>query len=1160
MTPRVDDAEAPLPAPRGRLFRKYVLSFVGVVSVVLLLSGLFDGWFSYRETRTTLALVQHSKAEGAAQRIEQFISEIERQIGWTTHAQWASGHIDQRRFDYVRLLRQVPAITELVQIDGQGREQLKVSRLAMDVVASGADYSADPRFIEAMQKRIWYSPVYFRKESEPYMTIAIVRAGRQAGVTLAEVNLKLIWDVVTGIRLGQGGYAYVADGQGRLIAHPDISLVLRNTDLSKLPQVLAARTASDLRTPEERATIVPALDGRSVFSAVAAIQQLSWYVFVETPVNEALEPLYDTMKRTGLLLLLGLLVAALGGVLFARRMLIPVRALAAGAERFGAGDLAHRIELHTGDELQALGDEFNRMGERLTESYSNLERKVEDRTREVSEALERQTASSEVLNVISRSTAQVQPVLDAIVEIATRLCHASSAVVLLFRDGAFHLTAAHGASPDWVEWLRQNPIPTDSETLSARIFNERRPVYIRDALDDPDYGWKENARRGNIRSNLGVPLMRQDDVVGVLIVMDPTVRAFTDKQVDLLESFADQAVIAIENVRLFDEVQARTGELQEALEQQTATSEVLNVITRSPGELAPVFDSILENATRICEAPFGVLFRYRDGALHAEAMRNVPPSYAEYLQTHPQPTAEHRTGVGRVMATKAPVLVEDAVADEAYASRVPLRVAAVELGSVRTFLAVPMLKEDALIGMFVIYRQEVRTFTPKQIELVVGFASQAAVAIENVRLLNEVQARTRELAHSVEELRALGEVSQAVNSTLDAPTVLQTIVAKAVEISGTTAGAIYVFSNRRQVFRMRASFGAGDELDEAMRNQKIGLDSPLGEAARRRTPLQIADLRDEAQAATIDLLVRAGFRALMILPLIGPDRVIGALVIRRREAGVFPERTVDLLQTFAAQSVVAIQNARLFGEIEEKSRQLELVSQHKSQFLANMSHELRTPLNAVLGYAELMADGVYGELGGKAQGVLGRIQVNGKHLLGLINDVLDLSKIEAGQFTIAVEPYSVGAMVQSVVAATESLASTKGLKLVPEVAPDLPSGSGDERRLTQVLLNIVGNAIKFTDKGEIVIGARRDGEMFELAVRDTGPGIAPENQAKIFGEFQQVDDSSTRKKGGTGLGLTISKKIVEMHGGAISVESEFGKGSTFRVRIPMRVAIKETAQ
>jgi signal transduction histidine kinase len=327
----------------------------------------------------------------------------------------------------------------------------------------------------------------------------------------------------------------------------------------------------------------------------------------------------------------------------------------------------------------------------------------------------------------------------------------------------------------------------------------------------------------------------------------------------------------------------------------------------------------------------------------------------------------------------------------------------------------------------------------------------------------------------------------------------------------------------------------------------------LARAIQERAPAQIPDLLATPQLPLRDLMVAAGFRAALQVPLVGADRVFGVLSIQKKTVGEFPESTVKLMQTFASQSVLAIQNARLFREVEEQGRQLALASQHKSQFLANMSHELRTPLNAVLGYAELLADGIYGELGEKARGVLERIQSNGKHLLGLINDVLDLSKIEAGQLTLAIDDYAMAAVVHSVVSATESLAKAKGLSLVTSVPRVLPMGRGDERRLTQVLLNLVGNAIKFTEKGSVGIAVKLANNRFELAVKDTGPGIAEADQARIFEEFQQVDSSSTRKKGGTGLGLAISKRIVEMHGGAITVESKPGKGSTFLVVVPVQV-------
>lgn len=422
------------------------------------------------------------------------------------------------------------------------------------------------------------------------------------------------------------------------------------------------------------------------------------------------------------------------------------------------------------------------------------------------------------------------------------------------------------------------------------------------------------------------------------------------------------------------------------------------------------------------------------------------------------------------------------------------------------------------------------------------------------RLYQEVQARTAELAWSVGELEALGEVSKAVNSTLDLDTVLQTIVAKAVQLSDTDAGTIYVFSSTRQQFRPRATVGMSDELIGAMSAQSIGLnDLGIGDASGRCVPVQIPDLGAGTPSHVQKIVLEAGYRSILVIPLLRPNKIVGALVVRRRKPGEFDKQVVDLMETFAAQSVLAIQNAKLFREIEEKGRELEAASRHKSQFLANMSHELRTPLNSVLGFTELLVDGIYGELPDRARTTVARVQANGRHLLGLINDVLDLSKIEAGQLTLAIEDYSVAQIVRLTVTAVEPLARAKGLELSTTVAENLPIGRGDERRLTQVLLNLAGNAVKFTETGAVdILAGAADGH-FEITVRDTGPGIASKDQALIFEEFQQVDNSSTRQKGGTGLGLAITKRIVEMHGGTIDVESLLGSGSTFRLKIPIRV-------
>ncbi len=470
-------------------------------------------------------------------------------------------------------------------------------------------------------------------------------------------------------------------------------------------------------------------------------------------------------------------------------------------------------------------------------------------------------------------------------------------------------------------------------------------------------------------------------------------------------------------------------------------------------------------------------------------------------------------------------------------------------------LAVPILKGEELLGVMIIFHLEgVRPFTDKQIALVETFADQAAIAIDNVRLLDALRHRTDELGRSVGELRALGEVSQAVNSTLDLQTVLSTIVAKAAQLSGTEAGAIYDYDEQAREFHLRATYGMDQGLIDALTQRHIGLNEPnIAAAFAQREPAQVADLREEAASDLNEIILRAGYRARMVAPLLRGEDIVGMLVVRRRTPGEFAKNTVDLIKTFAAQSVLAIQNARLFREIEEKSRQLEEASQHKSQFLANMSHELRTPLNAILGYTELMADGAYGEPSEKMLGILKRLESNGRHLLGLINDVLDLSKIEAGQLLLELSDYTVQDIAQTVRSTLEPLAADKKLAFKLELTPELPPARGDGRRLTQVLINLVGNAIKFTDAGEIVIKAEANNGSFKVSVRDTGPGISAADQAKLFQEFQQADNTITRKKGGTGLGLAISKRIVEMHGGKIWIDSVVGQGSTFIFTVPVRV-------
>jgi signal transduction histidine kinase len=421
-------------------------------------------------------------------------------------------------------------------------------------------------------------------------------------------------------------------------------------------------------------------------------------------------------------------------------------------------------------------------------------------------------------------------------------------------------------------------------------------------------------------------------------------------------------------------------------------------------------------------------------------------------------------------------------------------------------------------------------------------------------LEQKVEVRTRELARSVEELKALGEVSQAVSSTLDLETVLTSIVRHAVQLSKADAGTIYEFDETGQVFIPRINYGVSDEFIQAMREskQRVGDKTVLGQSAKKRLPEQIQNLVNVPNYP-ISYMKQTDFKALLAVPLLRKDRHIGGLVVRRKEAGEFPSPVVDLLQTFAAQSVVAIHNARLFHEIEEKGLELEIANKHKSEFLANMSHELRTPMNAILGYTELIIDNIYGDVPEKIKEVLERVEKNGRHLLSLINDVLDFSKIEAGRLTLTLNDYSMQDVIETVFTSVEALAAEKNLDLKVMVSRELVTGKGDEQRIAQVLLNLLGNAIKFTEEGEVVVEATVSKETFLISVSDTGPGLSEADQKMIFEEFHQADGSSTREKGGTGLGLSISKKLVEMHGGRIWVDSILEKGSAFRFTLPVRV-------
>jgi signal transduction histidine kinase len=959
--------------PRGRLFRKYVIVFAGLVSGALLASGAIELYFSYYENREALVSLQREKALGVADRIDAYIKEIERQISWTTQPQLGapSAAMYQRRVDYLRLLRQVLPITEISHLDAEGKEQLRVSRLAMDVAGSGIDYSREPKFLEAKAGKIYHGPVYFRKESEPYMTIAMAGSGKEAGVTVAEVNLKFIWDVVSQIKIGKAGHAFVVDGQGVLIAHPDISLVLQKTTFAGLEQVQAALAAAPgSGEPRSQAAIARDLKGKRVMTAYATITPLRWAVFVEQPLEEAFASLNASIQRTIILLVAGVILSVAASLVLARRMVTPIQALQAGAARIGAGELEQRIEVRTGDELEALGDQFNSMAAQLKESYAGLERKVEERTHELTESLEQQTATAEILRVISSSTTDLQPVMDAVAENAARVCGATDARIFRVEGNELRRVAQFGSLPVNMPEL----IPLSREFPQARSIIDRQTLHIED--------------------------------------------------------------------------------------------------------IRPLLDT-------------------------------------EFAGTRAVRTAD----VG-----------------------------------VRTVLVTPLLREGTPIGAILIRRTEVRLFTEKQVTLLKTFADQAVIAIENVRLFKELQARTRELARSVEELQALGEVGRAVSSTLDIETVLSTIVSHANQLAGTDGGMIYEYDAEAEEFHLRATQNLDMGFVDLLRSTRIRKgEGAVGRMAVTFEPAQIPDIELDAsyQSRLRDAALREGYHALLAVPLLREHRIIGALLVNRRTPGEFAPDVIELLRTFASQSALAIQNAQLFQEIEEKSRQLEVADRHKSEFLASMSHELRTPLNAVIGFSEVLLDRMFGELNPKQDEYLQDILASGRHLLSLINDILDLAKIEAGRMELEVTDFHLPQAIDNAITLIRERAARRAITLEVDVDSRLGEIKGDERKVKQVLLNLLSNAIKFTPEGgRVKVQAGLADGFAEISVIDTGVGIAPEDHEAVFEEFRQVGSDYAKKHEGTGLGLTLSRRFVELHGGKIWVKSQLGQGATFTFTLP----------
>ncbi len=782
---------------------------------------------------------------------------------------------------------------------------------------------------------------------------------------------------------------------------------------------------------------------------------------------------------------------------------------------------------------------------RLRESHATLEQRVEDRTRELTETLEQQTATAEILRVISSSPTDIQPVMKAVAEAASRLTDASRALIgQVEGDGFVWRASSEG------RLITDRRFPITRELPSGRAILDRQTTQEAD-LARLVGEWPhlvDVTQVAHVRTALATPLLREGAAIGVLLVYRTEIRPFTDKQITLLQTFADQAVIAIENVRLFKELEEKNRVVTAALEQQTATAEILRVISSSPTDVQPVLDAVAENATRVCEAGDGAVLLIRDGAFRIAAHHgSISMPFDEPIPIVPGTVA------GRAVLDGGPVHVPDLIG---AAGDFPEGQAIAARFGNRTTLATPLMREGTAIGALLIRRTDVRPFTDKQVALLKTFADQAVIAIENVRLFQELQSRTAELTRSVGELEALGEVGRAISSTLDLETVLATIVARATELAEGDGGVLYEFDEASRAFHLRATDRFPEEFVAALRATRLVYgEGAAGRAVATREPIQVADVTDtDAYSSRVrEVLVRFGYRSLLAVPLVSEDEVVGALVINRRTPGAFTARTVELLRTFASQSALAIQNARLFHEIEDKSRELEIASRHKSEFLASMSHELRTPLNAIIGFSEVLIERMFGELNDKQEEYLERHPVLGAPpALAHQRHPRPRPRSRRAGWSWS-RPTSTCPRPST----TRSCWSGSGRcggasRWSVEWIPGWARSKGDERKVKQVLLNLLSNAVKFTPEGgRIDVRARlADGGRRRSRWPTPGSASRPRTRTRCSrssGRWAPTTHASTRAPASA---WRWPGKFVELHGGRIWVESQVGQGVDLHLHHP----------
>jgi signal transduction histidine kinase len=770
---------------------------------------------------------------------------------------------------------------------------------------------------------------------------------------------------------------------------------------------------------------------------------------------------------------------------------------------------------------------------------------------ELRQSLQQQTATADVLKVISRSTFDLQTVLETLTESAARLCEADYAW-LFHREGElFRLMAIYGNSSDAQARLRDffktHEVRAERGSITGRAALEGRVVHVPDVLADPEYTWSGPQEIGGYRAALGAPLLREGNVAGVIFVAKTVPQPFTQKQIELVATFADQAVIAIENVRLLNE-------LRESLQQQTATADVLNVMSRSAFDAQPVFESIIKNAAQLCHSVLSAIYRSDGEFVHLVAHDQFSPeSVAAVRAAYPVPiTSSNVIAVAirerRVMHI-ADVLVSGGYTELQRAS------------GYRAILVVPIMRDDVAVGAIAVMQLEPRLFPETQVELLKTFASQAVIAIDNVRLFNELRQRTEDLSESLQQQTATADVLKVISrSTFDLKSVLQTLVESAARLCEADQATI-----TRQIggkfFRAEA-YGFSPEFMDYVRNVPVEPERGTvhGRALLEGKIVHIPDVLADRDYTWAEAQRLGGFRTILGVPMLRESVPIGVLALARSEVRPFTDKQIEVVTTFADQAAIAIENVRLFEEIQDKNRQLQQASEHKSQFVSNMSHELRTPLNAVIGLTDMLVTNAARFGTEKAKEPLQRVHRAGTHLLGLINQVLDLSKIEAGKLELNPQTVQLLPLIKDVISTAEQLAGQNKNRLVVDAQENLGALTIDPMRLRQILLNLLSNACKFTKAGEVKLAARKGstGSNFvAFAVSDTGIGMTPEQQAKVFEEFSQADATTAQKFGGTGLGLAITRKLARMMGGDVTVTSEPGKGSIFTVRLP--VALEKSA-